>query len=171
MLDALRAVCVPGVTERWSGKVVDLRAADLDERDHQDLIALMEADGVANPRQQVFELLVPLIVGTHDEDGAARRAETILAWCMPANLDGIVELLRHDVSAAVVRLAGQTGDQRRAEPARGPARASLGGTAGGGRRGTGDPVRHRRRAAADGGDLGSGRRSTQGGRPGVGLLR
>ncbi len=71
---------------------------------------------MANPRQQVFELLAPLIVGTHDEDGAARRAETILAWCMPANLDGIVELLRHDVSSAVVRLAGQTGDQNVLNP-------------------------------------------------------
>jgi len=112
VLDALRAGACPGISERWSGKVVDLRDTDLSERDRQDLIALMEADGVANPRQQVFELLAPLIVGIGDEHGAARRAETILTWCMPANLNGLEKLFaQHNVTPAVIRLAGQTGDQ------------------------------------------------------------
>ena len=110
-LDALRATACPGISERWSRRVIDQRDGDLNELDRQDLMALMDADGTADPRQRVFEVLVPHIVGTPDQNGVAQRAETILIWCMPARVDGLTELFsRHDVSAAVIRVAGQAGD-------------------------------------------------------------
>lgn len=117
VLDALRACACPGISERWSGKVVDIRDTTLDETDRQDLMELLEADAVADPRQGVFDELAPLVVGTSHEADAAKRAETILSWCMPARLDGLAALLeQHDVSGSVIRLAGESGDQNLLDP-------------------------------------------------------
>ncbi len=107
-----------GLSHRWAAHVVDLRPGSLDDQDHVELMALMEADDAANPVQRLFEVLWPELVPDGAEEGVAgHAAEQMLAWCMPASFDGLAGVLdRSDVPEGAVRLAGLSGDQSVRDP-------------------------------------------------------